>query len=108
MSKSLTGVERIAADRERQKEHHHWDAEHDSEHSDNSLAIVAALYPAPFPIFKLLQVDESQRIFRDPWPLHWDREYDKRGDHSRIRQLEKAGALIAAELDRITSEGSSA
>ena len=33
------------------------------------------------------------------WP--WDKSYNKRHKHNRIRQLEIAGALIAAEIDRL-------
>ena len=49
--------------------------------------------------------------FRDPWPMWWDSQWDKRlprlpkivKEYSieRIRELEKAGALIAAEIDRL-------
>jgi hypothetical protein len=31
--------------------------------------------------------------------------WDKREKHSRIRRLEIAGALIAAEIDRLTADG---
>jgi hypothetical protein len=55
--------------------------------------------------------------FFDPWPKHWSEEYDKRPRSrnfensliradampipTRLRQLQKAGALIAAEMDRL-------
>jgi hypothetical protein len=52
--------------------------------------------------------------FVDPWPYDWGKEFDKR-EHDgtgiplycqfpiprRIRELVKAGALIAAEIDRL-------
>jgi hypothetical protein len=40
-------------------------------------------------------------LFADPCPESWAPEYDKRGKHDRLRRLEIAGALIAAEIDRI-------
>jgi hypothetical protein len=38
----------------------------------------------------------------DAWP--WSRNWDKRDKHSRTRRLEIAGALIAAEIDRLVSD----
>lgn len=35
----------------------------------------------------------------DPWP--WDVAWDKRYKHDRLKQLAIAGALIAAEIDRL-------
>jgi hypothetical protein len=37
--------------------------------------------------------------WQDPWP--WEPEWDKRGSGDRMRDLVKAGALIAAEIDRL-------
>ncbi len=35
----------------------------------------------------------------DPWPF--EKELDKRLKHNRIKKLAIAGALVAAELDRL-------
>lgn len=94
----MNGVERIAAERRRQVDSEGWTPEHDDEHQRDELAWAAVCYAAPSIVF-------SQG--RDPWP--WAREWDKRPRHaaqgetlqSRMRALEKAGALIAAELDRL-------
>ncbi len=111
------GVQRIAAERKRQTEKEGWDQKHDAEHDDGSLAMAAACYAASNPIFvhekRAVQVNSSRGIdencysyptrlrmgYWDPWP--WDDAYDKREKHNRIRQLEIAGALIAAEIDRL-------
>lgn len=102
-----TGIERIAAERKRQVEDEGWDEEHDDEHNQGELAIVAACYAAAG--------DDSVKVLRfgvdvgdshlpailDAWPDSWDPEWDKREQHSRLRQLTIAGALIAAEIDRL-------
>ena len=62
-----------------------------------------------------IPIDQEDRVtFIDAWPSRWARHWDKRekGLHGatpnnqlpldkRIRNLVKAGALIAAEIDRL-------
>ena len=97
---SSTGVERIASERQRQIESEGWSADHDSHHRNGELSMAAACYAAGEPIFIEHPANAGRdRVFHDPWP--WDRCWDKRENHSRIRQLEIAGALIAAEIDRL-------
>ena len=51
----------------------------------------------------------AEMRFVDPWPRSWVEDWDKRlptrdprdVSDERIRELEKAGALIAAEIDRL-------
>lgn len=76
----------IAAERKRQVDVEGWDDEHDDEHVKGELADAAAYYAA-----------RDNRL--ELWPF--DDEWNKRGDHSRRRQLVIAGALIVAELERI-------
>lgn len=97
----MTGIERIAAERQRQIDTEGWTHEHDDEHDDGSMATVAALYASPKPLWDT------------DWP--WDPSWDKRPRAKegfllyandtptldRVRALEKAGALIAAEIDRL-------
>ena len=59
--------------------------------------MAAACYAAPAQIF----VEMSEYV--DAWP--WEPQFDKRGKHSRIRCLTIAGALIAAEIDRLKRAG---
>ena len=103
-----TGIERIAAERKRQVEAEGWTAGHDDEHDDGELALVAALYATPRPLFG----KHPSGVAFDPWPATWDTKWDKRPRRAdgrlalgtvaqRVRCLEKAGALIAAEIDRL-------
>lgn len=101
MTASMTGVELIAAERDRQISHEGWTPDHDDKHTDESLAMAAALYAAPELLYSIRNYTDASVVFtvRNPWP--WDKCQDKRYDHPRKRCLEIAGALIAAELDRI-------
>lgn len=86
-NKTATGVERIANERRRQLDVLGWNDEHDDEHVDEELAHAAAYYAIPV----------TARS-GDMWP--WRSPPPPSGD--RIHELEKAGALIAAEIDRLT------
>jgi len=84
-----TGAAEIAEERQRQIEQEGWTPEHDDEHTHAELSRAAACYAAPSPI-----VDADTHL--PVWPADWTR---KPGD--RIRDLAKAGALCAAEIDRL-------
>jgi hypothetical protein len=91
----MNGVDRIAAERKRQVEVEGWIADHDADHTDGELAKAAACYALADP--------EDSRLPQG-WP--WDRSWwkiPKEKDYlkARIRMLEKAGALVAAEIDRL-------
>lgn len=95
------GIGRIASERRRQIEVEGWTPEHDASHVMEELAWAAISYAAPYPVYEKA-IDNNQRIvFCDSWPMNWERGWDKRQKHSRIRKLEIAGALIAAEIDRL-------
>lgn len=118
----MSGAQMIAAERHRQVSKKGYDAKHDDEHEGGSLALAAALYAAPIRLWERHDYQDAIQ-FDDPWP--WDREYDKRPRSStsgkllpnyychtmvdeyaqtraeRIRQLVVAGALLAAEIDRL-------
>ncbi len=112
-----TGIELIREERERQVKVEGWDALHDSQHDKGELALVGALYATPVPLFKKIDGGEDGGVcFIDPWPWfdeenydryndggvnHRVKAWDKRKKHPRLRQLVIAGALIAAEIDRI-------
>lgn len=106
-----TGAELITEERIRQLEEIGWTAEHDDdEGSEGELAMAAVCYAAPEPVYR-----EDRRAaitFADPWP--WDPRWDSRehqgsmvipncelSTQKRVRNLVKAGALIAAETDRL-------
>ena len=99
----MNGSALIAKERERQINEEDWDAEHDAEQFSGDLARAAICYAAPVPIFEKSE-SRGEIAFCDPWPRDWDEEYDKRGKHGPIRRLVIAGALIAAEIDKILHE----
>ncbi|MCO5167894.1 MAG: hypothetical protein M9894_16240 [Planctomycetes bacterium] len=93
----MNGVERIAAERRRQVEHEGWTHEHDDKHADGELAQGAACYAAA-------TVPLYAGRFPIAWPFgpRWDKRPGPSSDvQARIRALEKAGALCAAEIDRL-------
>jgi hypothetical protein len=83
-------VEMIAEERRRQVEAEGWSPEHDAQHVRGELARAAAVYAIP-----------PDR--RDPsiWSYLWPGWDYKPSPQDRIRELVKAGALIAAEIDRL-------
>ena len=90
------GAARIVAERIRQKSVEGWTPEHDAQHSKGELTIAATCYALnKMPVYADHWFDEMSEW----WPWHPD--WDKRDKHDRKRSLEIAGALIAAELDRI-------
>lgn len=107
----LPGIMLIDAERRRQIESENWTPEHDDEHECGEMAMAAACYATPTILYEVEQRANAV-TFSDPWP--WDDCWDKRphegnvlldnkleSPEKRIRQLIKAGALIAAEIDRL-------
>lgn len=94
-----SGVEQIAEERQRQVEKEGWTPEHDGEHSDGSLARAAACYAVEGRA--MMTVTEQGVPYKAPrqWPASWHPKWWKPKD--RIRDLVRAGALIAAEIDRL-------
>lgn len=90
-----------------------WTPDHDDGHFCGELAMAAVCYAAPGRVY----VRRSTAVglhFVDPWPFspRWDkRPYDGNvlekhpSPGQRIRMLEKAGALVAAEIDRLLRMG---
>lgn len=94
-----TGAELIVAERVRQIQEEGWTPEHDDEHGEGQIAWAAVCYAAPEQVYTVTLGADGNPHYMDPWP--WNREWDKRGKVDRVRDLVKAGALIAAEIDRI-------
>lgn len=100
----MTGIERIAKERKRQIEEEGYTAEHDDQHEDCELAAAASCYAMHA---GRLGIWRRPRCPMDwPWNERWWKPYPqkiggliKRDDAIHI--LGKAGALIAAEIDRI-------
>lgn len=101
MTDIKTGAELIAAERARQIVDEGWSPEHDAEHDNEGLALAAACYATPYSLR-----DPHGRTGSTPhlWP--WGRS-DWKPTADRIRELTKAGALIAAEIDRLQRMGGS-
>lgn len=116
---TATGLDLIAAERKRQIEGERWSSEHDDEHESGELATAAACYALPsgkrqiqchtvpvcgdssFPPGQTkVHGTEHPRL----WP--WDCRWWKPTPNDRIRELVKAGALIAAEIDRLQRKAS--
>lgn len=106
----MTGSELIAVERQRQIESENWTAEHDDEYSNGELSAAASAYAYP-----ILEYWNSYQVpmiwpFEQSW---WKPAYkylswgpieditDSSKVQCRIRDLIKAGALIAAEVDRL-------
>lgn len=100
---ALGGVAAIAAERQRHATAYPLDygrikgysAEHDDHLTDDSLALAGAAYALP--------LHKGGFRFR-LWPQGWGDSPDHSKFHdldARKRELEKAGALIAAEWDRL-------
>lgn len=99
-TETQSGVEMIAAERRRQIATEGWTQEHDAyHHSNGELAHAAAVY-ALTPDARLFSgSDRRCPVF---WPVRWA---FKPTPDDRVRELVKAGALIAAEIDRLLAEG---
>lgn len=100
----MTGIKLIQAERARQVTEEGYTAEWDHGHDEGQLAWAACYYAMPCMVMR--RCSESAA----PCPIPPDRIYEetgwelsgaKRPDKSRIRQLTVAGALIAAEIDRL-------
>lgn len=129
-----TGIELIAEERKRQVEVEGWNNLHDDDHDTMQLSGAAGCYVAnainkayegephtkkkrarfqynydPELNFLVNNGDRGDRQlnkggWKDGWP--WGEEWDKREKHDLMRSLVIAGALIAAEIDRLQKKPS--
>jgi hypothetical protein len=88
VSREPSGVGLIAAERRRQVEAEGWRTKHDDRHDRDELALAAARYALP-----------ARHRIAVAWP--WDASSWRPTPDDRMRELVKAGALIAAEIDRL-------
>lgn len=84
----------VLAERQRQITAEGWTPEHDDQHDAGDMAAAAACYALHADAGLILA---SQRTRPAHWP--WDRKWWKPGPTRRM--LEKAGALILAEMERL-------
>ncbi len=92
----MASITLIAAERKRQVEQEGWTPEHDAKHTKGQLAQAAACYC-------IVKPGPAEQV--DLWP--WGSDGFKRSGAPlpSIRDLVKAGALIAAEIDRRLAAG---
>lgn len=96
-----TGIEIIAKERQRQESQEGWSPTHDDAHKKGEMAGAAACYALSACCFLNPQQVEAYRegvthkVRIWPWENSWWKPKDK------VRDLARAGALIAAEIDRL-------
>ena len=93
----LDGVQLIARERLRQINEEGWSKERDGLYVKQELAMAATCYAAPINCYVR---SEGFPPMLWPWMCTWWKPGDG-GIEGRIRELTKAGALIAAEIDRL-------
>ncbi|MBR4625982.1 MAG: hypothetical protein IKO56_10665 [Alphaproteobacteria bacterium] len=101
-----SGIELIVNERKRQIEEEGWSQEHDAQYTHNELIWAAMCYTQPesFRAYERVCNSKTPNNIKIPpaiWP--WDEKWWKPTPDNRIKELVKAGALIAAEIDRIQS-----
>lgn len=109
-----SGTTLISEERNRQIESEGYNWEHDDSHTDGEIALAAAVYAIPFEWRNVTAgLNGRSNILRTLWP--WENHTFKPGYingnsaslpnaqsvEGRIKELIKAGALIAAEIDRL-------
>lgn len=89
----MAGHELIAAERRRQILQEGWSADHDDAHASGELVLAAECYIRFGAALRTYPVGHPPIDW--PWEDHWWKP-----DDDYTRTLVKAGALIAAEIDR--------
>lgn len=94
-----TGIEIIAEERKRQIEVEGWTSEKDDLYTSGQLALAGATYAIPM----FDRDDYGGYVYSTDVPIMFplSPEWWKPTPDDRIRELAKAGALIAAEIDRL-------
>lgn len=103
----MSGAELIAAERQRQIDGEGWTAEHDDEHCFGEISGAGAAYAAlaARQIGSGMYEAETTNPPAQTW--RWASEWWKPSPDP-IKNLVRAGALIAAEIDRLHREAATA
>lgn len=96
------GIEVIARERQRHFEVEGWTPDHDDEHVHGELAVAAACYAVEHTDASVRYPDDDPEGSGWPWGERW---WKPKGE---LRNLARAGALIAAEIDRLERNAKSA
>lgn len=102
----MESIKLIDAERKRQIEEEGWTAEHDAHHSDLALAVAGAAYAIHCASIHSGEGEEWKKQYNTIGTkiFPFDEEWFKPTPNDPIRQLVKAGALIAAEIDRLLAK----
>lgn len=91
-----TGIELIAEERQEQIEKHGFDVTHDKEYYDGDQLIDADIYA----------LTGDDKFYPNSWGNWWRNKMVAKSNstpHSKIERLKIAGALVAAEIDRLAA-----
>lgn len=91
-----TGIELIAEERHEQIEKHGFTLEHDLDCENNGGLANSALYL----LLNYCGYENNEWAFPTNWDKKWIEKFNNKGD---VESLYIAGALIAAEIDRLQS-----
>lgn len=97
-----TGVDLIAIERKRQIEELGFDYTNDALYANEELSRAGAAYATPEKAKIIWDGSISSYIRNHLWP--WDKKYYKPSPDDRIKELAKAGALIAAQIDYLQNK----
>lgn len=92
------GIGAFAMERARQVLSENFDDKHDKLHTNGELVSAAIALAAPYPVWRECRTEPGRIVFKDPFP--WIKKWDKRHE-PMLRRIEIAGALLAAEYDRL-------
>jgi hypothetical protein len=101
----MSAIDDIAAERRRQIEVEGWTPEHDAKYTDGELSVAAAVYAvgaATEDSHSWAIEAASKGTIKDSTPWPWDSSWHK--PTTRRRDLVKAAALLAADIDRMDAE----
>ena len=98
----VVGTKLIEQYREEQISKHNWSVQHDIDvNNDGQLVLGAVAYLlGSNPITVLTPSGPAVIVAEQLWPNNWSKRWLKLSDN-RVKDLSKAGALIAAEIDRL-------
>lgn len=95
----LSGVELIKRERARQMSEEGWTPKHDDRHKHGEMAFAGAAYAR---VSGQIAIHGANKVALSAEPLAWPwGEKWWKPSEDQVRNLVKAGALIAAEIDRL-------
>lgn len=99
-----SGIDLIKEERERQLSEEGWTPEHDKNHKNGELIKAAICYAYPGENINIFIPNVINMDFKKKYIFPFDPFWWKPTPDDRLKELAKAGALIAAEMDRIINQ----